>query len=384
MSIRLERWLFVGVVLLSFLCAWRASAQVTVHKMFHHTGAATDTIEQGSFVIYGNGFTKEPLKKSVRILNNNTEEFSFTIPRVSINDAECRRRMQEINKSNSHKGYRLSVEEIKKPESALVVKFTCPKGQSTVAYTYMNSIQHEKGLVFHVYNNSLIQSLKKQQQPVIRTAALHNSPRLFIDPGHGGTDLGAVASSGFSEKELCLAVSKNIETILTDFGYTVCMSRDTDFLVPLDERTRLIAQAQPDLVVSIHANAAPSNTASGIELFFLDPHYRDDEQGTSAAMKSLLKKYSELLSKKSKMLAETIQRELVAQLPQYNGVFKNRGIKAAVSQILLGARKPAVLIEIGFLTSQTEAQLLSDKNYQSNIAHAIAIGIHNYCLNMQV
>lgn len=383
MSIRLERWLFVGVVLLSFLCAWRASAQVTVHKIFHHAGGDTNALEQGSFVMYGNGFTKEPLKKSVRILNNNTEEYAFTIPRASISDAECRRRMQEINKSNNN-GYRLSVEEIKKPEPALLVKFTYPKGKNTVAYTHMNSIQHEKGIVFHVYNNSLIQSLKKQQQPVIRTAALHKPPRLFIDPGHGGTDLGAVAQSGFTEKELCLAVSKNIETILTDFGYTVCMSRDADLSVPLDERTRLVAQTRPDLVVSIHANAAPSNTASGIELFFLDPHYRANEQGSSATLKALLKKHSELLSQKSKLLAETIQHELVVQLPQYNAVFKDRGLKAAVSQILLGARRPAVLIEIGFLTSPAEAPLLSDKNYQSKIAHAIAIGIRNYCLNMQV
>ena len=48
------------------------------------------------------------------------------------------------------------------------------------------------------------------------------------------------------------------------------------------------------------------------------------------------------------------------------------------------AGRPAVLVEMGFLTNPAEAQLLSDKSYQTTMAKAIALGIHNYCVNMQV
>ncbi len=381
-----ERWIFFGVVLLSFLCAWRASARppVTVHKLFHHTACDTNNIELGSFVLYGNGFAKEPLNKSVRSLDD-SEEYTFIIPHAMVQDFECRRKIQELNKNSEHKGYRLTIEQVKSAEPAIAIKFMYPKGQCVVSYAYIDSIQREKGIVFHVYNSSLMHSLKKQQSPVIRTAALlHSPPILFIDPGHGGADAGAIARSGITEKEVCLAVSKKVEVMLTAFGHTVFSSRNKDLQVPLDVRTQLASKSNTDLVVSIHANAAPSHKAAGVEIFFLDPHFLDQQQGVTVEMGALLKKYRELRSTQSRLLAEAIHTEVCAQLPDHNSVFKDRGIKTAVSQILLGVGRPAVLIEIGFLTNSKEAQLLSDKNYQSIVAKSIALGIHNYCVNMQV
>lgn len=70
-------------------------------------------------------------------------------------------------------------------------------------------------------------------------------------------------------------------------------------------------------------------------------------------------------------------------LSHHNSVFKDRGVKTAISQILLGAARPATLIEIGFLSNPTEARLLADAHYQATLADTIARGIHHYCMHMQ-
>ncbi len=376
----LERSIVWGVVLLSFLCAWRASAKnpITVHKIFHHTAADDNNVELGSFVLYGNGFTKDQLKPEV-IERDDVVTHRFFIPRLTVTDAESRRALERINKQGAAKGYTLQVEELKRPDVGLAVSFTFPKNRCAVSCAYIDSIQREKGIVFHVYNQALIQNMKKQDAPIIRTAALHNPPRIFIDPGHGGDDSGAVAQSGITEKEVCLAISKQVQAQLRDLGYAVLLSRNADKTVALDMRTHEASRYNADLVVSIHANAAPSKTASGIEIFFLDPSLITHEYNLSPTLKSSLERYYALRAASNQKLARALHAEIQEKVPAHNPVFKDRGIKTAVSQILLGAARPAALIEIGFLTHPTESCLLAASSYQSILARAIALGIHTYC-----
>ena len=216
---------------------------------------------------------------------------------------------------------------------------------------------------------------------MIRTA-LHTPPRIFIDPGHGGDDKGAVAASGITEKEVCLAVGKKVKTNLCNLGYVVSMSRETDRQMALDERTHKASCFNADLVVSIHANAAPSIQAAGVEIFFLDPQLAEQKNSLSPEMYASLKKYYALRTASNQKLATELHARCSASLPAHNAIFKDRGVKTAVSQILLGAARPATLIEIGFLTNPTEARLLADIHYQANLADAIARGIHHYCVHM--
>lgn len=376
----LERSIFWGVVLLSFLCAWRASAKnpITVHKIFHHTAADDNNVELGSFVLYGNGFNKDPLKPEI-IERDDTVIQRFFIPRLTVTDAEARRTLERINKQGAAKGYILEIEELRRPDVGLAISFTFPKNRCAIACAYIDSIQREKGIVFHVYNQTLIQNMKKQNAPIIRTAALHNPPRIFIDPGHGGDDCGAVSQSGIAEKEVCLAISKQVETQLHELGYDVELSRRKDTTVALDMRTHQASRYNADLVVSIHANAAPSKTASGIEIFFLDPSFSEREYNLSPSFKNSLERYYALRAASNQKLARALHAEIQHNVPAYNPFFKDRGIKTAVSQILLGAARPAALIEVGFLTHPTESYLLADTQYQAILARAIAHGIHTYC-----
>jgi N-acetylmuramoyl-L-alanine amidase len=96
----------------------------------------------------------------------------------------------------------------------------------------------------------------------------------------------------------------------------------------------------------------------------------------------VLKKKMSARITESQRLAVAIEHELQKQLPTMHDGYHNRGVKTAVSQLLLGTFRPTVLIEIGFLTNPREAQLLADYRYQQLIAHSIASGIDHYCRNI--
>jgi N-acetylmuramoyl-L-alanine amidase len=299
--------------------------------------------------------------------------------------AAIHEQLEQIDKQkhgdNAPRGYTVQIEGLNRSQGDLEVVFKFPKHTCQVSCAYINSIQHEKGLAFKVYNRAQIEALKKQHNPVIRTA-LHTPPRIFIDPGHGGDDKGAVAASGVTEKKVCLAVSKKVKQKLCNLGYTVCMSRDADMAMPLDARTHKACRFNADLVVSIHANAAPKEASTGIEIFFLDPQLVEHERHLSPHLYAFLKKYYQVRTEDNKKLTSAIHTLCKATLPQHNAVFKDRGVKTAISQILLGAARPATLIEIGFLSNPTEARLLADTHYQAILADAIACGIHHYFITI--
>ena len=93
--------------------------------------------------------------------------------------------------------------------------------------------------------------------------------RVIIDAGHGGKDEGATASNGILEKELVLDVSSRLRRLLEARNLKVILTRETDRFVPLEVRTSRANDARGDLFISIHANAANSNTARGIETYFV-------------------------------------------------------------------------------------------------------------------
>jgi N-acetylmuramoyl-L-alanine amidase len=290
--------------------------------------------------------------------------------------------VSNINSRAAVAGYTLNIENKKSPEAGLMITFKYPQDRCTITYKPIDSIQREKGLVFNIYNKSLVQNLKKQQMPVIRTASIEEPSVIIIDPGHGGSDTGAIAVSGISEKEVCLSVAQALNGFLTDRGYTVYLSREHDDDVPLDMRTRLASVHDATLVVSIHANAAPNAESSGLEIFFLDPLFVDNQVHMPSTLYATVKKKHTMRIAASKQLAEKMQHAFNRNLPKMHDTYHNRGIKSAVSQLLLGTFKPTVLIEIGFLTNPHEAKLLADHRYQRLIAYSIASGIDHYCRNI--
>ena len=172
--------------------------------------------------------------------------------------------------------------------------------------------------------------------------------KVFIDPGHGGYDNGAV-QNGVLEDEINLQISQKIEAKLKAKGVQVKMSRYDDTYLSLTDRTIMSNNWGSDIFVSIHQNSATSSSANGIETYYYST--RQD----------------------SKELASEIQEDLIQST---NAV--NRGVKTANYAVIRTSSMSSSLVECGFISNPTEAKNLSSSSYQDKVAEGIVNGIMEY------
>ena len=172
--------------------------------------------------------------------------------------------------------------------------------------------------------------------------------KVFIDPGHGGYDNGAV-QNGVLEDEINLQISKKIEAKLKAKGVQVKMSRYDDTYLSLTDRTKMSNNWGSDIFVSIHQNSATSSSANGIETYYYST--RQD----------------------SRELATEIQEDLIQST---NAV--NRGVKTANYAVIRTSSMSSSLVECGFVSNPTEANNLSSSSYQDKVAEGIVNGIMEY------
>lgn len=180
--------------------------------------------------------------------------------------------------------------------------------------------------------------------------------KIFLDPGHGGKDPGAVGPNGSKESDVTLSVSKLLKDKLERIGATIFMSRDSDEYVSISRRVSMANSSKANIFVSVHCNAY-NDTAKGVETLYYQ---------TSSA---------------GKKLAGLIQSELVSST---NSV--DRGIKADKSlsrfpnglPVLRDTVMPAVLVELEFISNPTYEKILTNPRWQEIYADAIVQGILSY------
>ena len=180
--------------------------------------------------------------------------------------------------------------------------------------------------------------------------------RILLDPGHGGEDPGA-ARNLLPEKHLNLLLAREIRRELVRRGFEVRMTRDGDFTLSLRQRQILADALQPDLLISVHHNAAHSTAAHGVECYFRTPSDREARKFWG----------------RSRPAAVMIQRGIVARLP---GV-ADRGVMHARFAVLI-PKRPAVLIEAGFVSNPREELALHTAERRRRIAIGVADGIEAY------
>ena len=222
--------------------------------------------------------------------------------------------------------------------------------------------------------------------------------RIVIDAGHGGHDSGAIGGKKM-EKTLVLQIAKRLAKQLQRRGYTVYMTRNSDRFLKLTQRTRIADKKDAKVFVSIHANSVPKrkrNKVQGVETFYLQ-NTRDAKSQRIAARenKAVLKGAGSSLSKKviidsvlngpkiveSNKLALDVQRRIMTNLhSRYRGV-KDGGVRHAPFWVLVGASRPSILVEVGYISHPTERKRLFTAAYQELIAKGIAEGIENYLNN---
>jgi len=179
--------------------------------------------------------------------------------------------------------------------------------------------------------------------------AAGNGIKVFIDPGHGGRDPGAVRN-GLNEKDANLAIALKLKSKLEAAGFTVVMRRSGDQYSTLDEIVDLANRSGADIFVSIHNNAALSSAAQGTETYWC-------ANGVNG----------------SNQLAGYIQSNLVSQINR-----ANRGVKTANFRVIKYTTMPAALVECAFVSNPTEAELLKSSSFQDKCATGIFNGISRF------
>ena len=219
--------------------------------------------------------------------------------------------------------------------------------------------------------------------------------KIVIDPGHGGEQVGAVSRSGVQEKNITLAVALHLRELLKQNLFDVLMTREADETVTLDKRAEFANGSHADLFVSIHVNWVPVRKLHLLETYFLGP--TDDPQATQlVAMENRdsgysLSEYRHLLEKtyldarrdESRRLAKAVQAELYRSVHRVNPAVEDRGVKMAPFVVLIRTDMPAILVEVACMSNEDEVKLLSNEDYQQNIAQALLSGIQSYANDLK-
>lgn len=233
---------------------------------------------------------------------------------------------------------------------------------------------------------------KKEEGPV------HLKPirSVVLDAGHGGKDPGAMGRRGLKEKDVVLDVVEKVSLELKRCRLGVDTTRSSDQFIPLPQRPQMANDGRADLFVSIHANANRSRWVEGFEVYYLTESVDDDARALAAAENASLEIdhqdfHSRLLSLKA-MLWDMVYTEnrkesielahFISRSVSQKMNLKSLGVKGAPFAVLKGARMPAVLVEVGYISNGDGERNLRDAQYRRLMAEAIAGGImdfKNYC-----
>jgi N-acetylmuramoyl-L-alanine amidase len=213
---------------------------------------------------------------------------------------------------------------------------------------------------------------------------------IALDPGHGGSDPGAIGPSGVREKDVTLAIAQLAAKALAKDGVSAVLTRDTDRYVSLEERTARANAAGADLFISIHCNAAERPGKRGVETYVLDTT-KDETASRVAARENATTQAatreigSILASMKiadeathSQRFAELIEHSAVTSLKLRYADTIDGGVKNAGFYVLVGARMPAVLFETSYISNPLEEQLLASDEYKARLSDGIVNAVKAY------
>lgn len=255
--------------------------------------------------------------------------------------------------------------------------------------------RYKKSKENKIQTKAKVKKKKVKKIPTVSNVQKHEL--IVIDAGHGGHDPGAVGG-GKKEKDVVLQIAKRLEKQLKKRGHPVYMTRKKDRFLKLRQRTKFADKKNAVVFISIHANAVAKkkrHKIHGIETFFLQ-NTRDAKSQRIAARenKSVLQGTTKLSKNviidsvlsgpkivQSNKLAIDVQRRIITNLrSKYKGV-RDGGVRHAPFWILVGASRPSILIEVGYISHPRERKRLFTPAYQELIAKGIAEGVDTYLDN---
>lgn len=238
-------------------------------------------------------------------------------------------------------------------------------------------------------------------KPEIKLTPVPNGKRdivVVIDAGHGGEDPGASGGRGEKEKNVVLAIAKELQRQINgEKGYRAELTRTGDYFIPLRKRTEIARAKGADLFVSIHADAAPSSAAFGASVFALsergatsetarwlaDSENRSDLIGGAGAVS---------LDDKDRMLAGVlldlsmtasltsslnVGQKVLTNIGRVTSLHKSR-VEQAGFMVLKSPDIPSILVETGFISNAAEANKLEGASHQQALARSITAGVKQF------
>lgn len=222
-----------------------------------------------------------------------------------------------------------------------------------------------------------------------------------IDAGHGGQDPGAIGSNGLKEKNVTIAIAHRLRALLdSDPMFKPVMTRNGDYFISVMGRSDVARKQAANLLISIHADAAPNRSATGASVWVLSNRRANSEM---AGWLEQHEKQSELLGGAGDLLANSqadpylsqavldlqfghsqrvgydVAVKVLQQLQSVGSLHKRRPEHASLG-VLRSPDIPSLLVETGFISNSAEERLLGSSAHQDKIARAIHNGLRNYFL----
>jgi N-acetylmuramoyl-L-alanine amidase len=252
-------------------------------------------------------------------------------------------------------------------------------------------------IVFDVHRPSAVET-PTPAAPGLPAAAPPGVRTIVIDPGHGGTETGAIGPSGVAEKELTLLLARDLESHLARLGVRVVLTRGEDANLPHDTRAAIANQNKADLFISIHLNSSLGTGAHGAETYFLSTEASDARAAKAAAEENapgaavppggVAGENPEEVRDLELILWDLAQSRHLAESQRFATLIqgelnktlqlRDRGVKQAPFRVLKGAEMPAVLVELGFLSNPDEEKKLQDATYRGELAEALTRAVERY------
>lgn len=203
--------------------------------------------------------------------------------------------------------------------------------------------------------------------------------QVVLDPGHGGTDRGAVRGNTV-ESKIALSVSQKIALKLKEQGLQVIETRNSDITLHLKDRVEKAEKNNPDVFVSIHVNSSEDPKAKGAEFYFnpSETNTSVENNNSDKLADNIIKDYQ--YSRKlfqSKKLATAIAQQWQDSFSTTDSS-KRRKVLQAPFYVVSKTKVPSILIELGFLSHPSESKQLINDDYQKQLAGEITDGILLY------
>lgn len=218
---------------------------------------------------------------------------------------------------------------------------------------------------------------------------------IAIDPGHGGQDPGAVGLAGTREKDVTLAISRELaRQINATPGLKAFLTREADMFIPLGQRARLARQAKADMFISIHADAAENRSAKGSSVYVLSLKGASSQRARWLADKENQSdliggaRYKQADSMLTSVLLDLTQsghmrasedagNEILGGLKRIGNQHKHH-IERANFAVLRTSDMPSMLVETAFISNPDEERRLVDPAFQRQLARAVLDGVDTY------